>query len=207
MIWKGRLGNLHEHWNVIRDKHDLSRFGDFHEKFFFPFLHFFYFNLAHLFYGGGQVALESIEIICKPNFPLNISLYKLEMDSSPCFCHILLKCRIGTEQLQWILGKTGTTDLGIHTKEKASPKENVKRKITTKENLKGKSTIKSRIMQTSHQICCQETTFWKFMVHSFISLFYEFNITCKWERRGPLVVRQNRAIKSFKSSKATKSIM
>ena len=81
------------------------------------------------------------------------------MDSSPCFCHILLKCRIGTEQLQWILGKTGTTDLGIHTKEKASPKENVKRKITTKENIKGKSTIKSRIMQTSHQIGCQETTF------------------------------------------------
>ena len=110
-------------------------------KSFFSFFTFFYFNLAHLFYGGGQVALESIEIICKPNFPLNISLYKLEMDSSPCFCHILLKCRIGTEQLQWILGKTGTTDLGIHTKEKASPKENVKRKITTKENIKGKLNV------------------------------------------------------------------
>ena len=86
VIWKGRLGNLHEHWNVIRDKHDLSRFGDFHEKFFLCLLFFiflFLFQPCPPFLWGRSSCLESIEIICKPNFPLNISLYKPEMDSCP----------------------------------------------------------------------------------------------------------------------------
>ena len=74
-------------------------------------------------------------------------------------CQIFLKCRIGGEQLQLILRKTGTTDPGIHTKRKSTIKRKYPRKSTTKENIKEKNTIKSIILQTSHQSCCQETTF------------------------------------------------
>ena len=65
-------------------------------------------------------------------------------------CQIFLKCRIGGEQLQLILRKTGTTDPGIHTKRKSTIKRKYPRKSTTKESIKEKNTIKSRILQTSH---------------------------------------------------------
>ena len=66
VIWKGRLGNLHEHWNVIRDKHDLSRFGDFHEKFFFPFLYFFISTLPTSFMGAVKLPWNPLRLFANP---------------------------------------------------------------------------------------------------------------------------------------------
>ena len=162
MIWKGRLGNLHEHWNVIRDKHDLSRFGDFHEKFFLCLLFFIFLFLFQpcppLLWGRSSCPGIHWDYL-QTQFPTQHFTLQTWNGLRSLICHIFLKCRIGGEQLQLILRKTGTTDPGIHTKRKSTIKRKYPRKSTTKESIKEKNTIKSRILQTSHQSCCQETTF------------------------------------------------
>ena len=119
---------------------------------YFSLSFYFYFNLAHLFYGGGQVAWNPLRLFANPISHSTFHSTNLKWTPVPVFVTFSWNVELVENSYNWYKGKQAQQIQAFTQRKKHHPKKisKKKEKAPTEGNIKRKSNIQRKYRRKKH---------------------------------------------------------